>query len=161
MGTLCILWGCVATAVPCASGAAVVISSLTVSSLDWGTVWAGQCMAAAGVFPAAWNCSAYPAKLTVVQRWCLWLTVSWVLLAAPSPGECSRGCVHPLVQLCKAQGCEGKGGRRKGWMDGWMGKGTAQVPGSCQALSRQYLLFCCSSHSSLLPVLPHPTLPDC
>lgn len=44
-----------------------MIWSLTVSNLDWGTLWAGQCIAAAGVFPAARNCSAYPAKFMVVM----------------------------------------------------------------------------------------------
>lgn len=83
-------------------------------------MWAGQCIAAAGVFPAARNCSVYPAKLMVVERWCLWLTISWVYLAAPSLGECSQGCVHPLVQLCKDQGVMGRVGEgRVGWTDGW------------------------------------------
>lgn len=71
----------------------------------------------------------------------------------------ARGvCIHTGSRVRLR--CEGKGVRRKGWMDRRMGKGTAQVPGSSPALPLQYLLFCSSSHSCLLPVLPRAPLPD-
>lgn len=153
---LCIVWGCVAAAVPsCASRAAVVILSLTIFNMDWGTLRAGQCIAAARVFPAARNGSAYPAKLMVVERWCLWLTMAWVFLAAPSPGERSQGCVHPLVQ---GPGCEGEGWARDrldGRMDGeGHSPGSKQLPSSFTPIFALLLLFpllsvACSAPSRL------------
>lgn len=70
-------------------------------------MWTEQCIAAAGLFSAAGNCSTCPTKLTV---------------------KAARDVCK--LQLCKVV-CEGKGGTGKvAWMDGWMGKGVAHVPGS-------------------------------
>ena len=137
-----------------------MILSLTASNLDWGTLWAGEWSAAAGLLPAAGNCSAYPAKLIVVERWCLWLTMSLVFLAVPSPGECSRDVCTQLCS-CARPRVRGEGWDRDG-LDARMGgeglsPGSRELPRTFMPIFALLLLF----HSSLLPLLPHPTLPDC